>query len=340
MNDIKVSVIIPIYNGEKFLDKTLLCLCKQTLKEIEFILVNDASTDKSFDIMTKFKAEFPDKFVLLNNETNKGPGGARNFGLSVARGEYIGFVDSDDIVKPKMFELLYNKAKEKNSDVVMCAYFNEKTDKVIFIDTHKFENGLTLDARANLIIYNGFVWCCIFKKEFLNTLNMFFREKIHIYEDIDFLLEVHSKAETVDFVNKALYRYKNTEGSLSKPSDKNQTATESERMMDELFKSILDRCRDSKHFEEIREAIEYKILEKSVSHLLFIIKNGKLSYKIISRLNKLLKKYIEDYSQNPYKNNYTKYLGVKTIKGEIIKAYDMDSRKFYDNIIKLEIVVK
>jgi len=339
MNDIKVSVIIPIYNGEKFLDKTLLCLCKQTLKEIEFILVNDASTDKSFDIMTKFKAEFPDKFVLLNNETNKGPGGARNLGLSVARGEYIGFVDSDDTVKPKMFELLYNKAKEKNSDVVMCAYFDEKADKVKFIDTNKLKDGLTVEARITLIMYTGFICCCIFKKEFLFSLNMFFREKVYLYEDIDFILEVHSKAKTVDFVNKALYRYNNTEGSLTKFSGKNWKTSKLECVIDELFKSVLDRCGSSIYFDEIKEAIEYNLLKAGEILLFIIIKNGEFSYKSVSRLNKLLKRYIEDYSQNQYIYTYTKY-GGKNTKAEIIKAYDMDSRKFYDNIKKLEIAVK
>ena len=184
MDNIKVSVIVPVYNAAEYLERNLIFLCKQTLPEIEFILINDASTDDSLKILTAFKIAFPDKFVLLNNEVNRGPGGARNFGLEYARGEYIGFVDCDDVVNPEMFEMMYAKAVKDNCDMVMCAYRVEELKTDVLIDTQKFKRGLTKESRSELILYTGFIWHSIFKREILQNLNMLFREK-YIYEDIN-----------------------------------------------------------------------------------------------------------------------------------------------------------
>ena len=114
---IKVSVIVPVFNTEKYLEKCLNSLINQTLQDIEIICINDGSTDKSADIIKKF-ANKDSRFKLINHEPNK-QGAARNTGMKIAKGEYIGFVDSDDWVDLEYYEKLYNAAKRHNFDIAL-----------------------------------------------------------------------------------------------------------------------------------------------------------------------------------------------------------------------------
>ena len=115
--NLKVSIIVPVYNSERYLRDCLESLLNQTLTELEIILVDDASTDKSFEIMAEYKSQYP-KIKIFKSEQNKGQGASRNIGMSLVTGEYIGFLDSDDYVAPTMYENLYNSAKENNADIV------------------------------------------------------------------------------------------------------------------------------------------------------------------------------------------------------------------------------
>ena len=112
----KFSVILPVYNVEKYLRECLESLVNQTLKDIEFICVNDGSTDSSLDILNEY-AKKDSRFVIINQH-NQGQGVARNNALAVAKGEYVAFVDPDDWVETNMFEELYLKFKETNVDVI------------------------------------------------------------------------------------------------------------------------------------------------------------------------------------------------------------------------------
>ncbi len=116
----KVSVIVPIYNVEKYLRKSLDSLANQTINDYEVILVNDGSTDNSQSIID----EYVEKYSVFKGfkKENGGMSSARNFGLKYAKGEYIAFVDSDDFVELNFLEKLYDKAKKDKSDVVICDY--------------------------------------------------------------------------------------------------------------------------------------------------------------------------------------------------------------------------
>lgn len=115
----KVSVIVPVYNSEKYLRDCLDSLVNQTLKDIEIIVVDDASTDKSMEIIMEYKNKYPSMIKVFQNEQNKGQGASRNVGISLATGEYIGFLDSDDYVAPTMFEEMYIATKKyANPDIV------------------------------------------------------------------------------------------------------------------------------------------------------------------------------------------------------------------------------
>ena len=108
----KVSVIVPVYNAQNFLEKCIESLTQQTLKEMELIFVNDGSTDQSLQILEKYQKRFPKKVMVYSKE-NGGQASARNLGIAKSRGEYIGFIDADDYVDTHMYEAMYKKAKKK-----------------------------------------------------------------------------------------------------------------------------------------------------------------------------------------------------------------------------------
>ena len=107
----KISIIVPAYNAHNTLARCLETLVHQTLQDIEIIVVNDASTDDTWEIMQEYESKYPDLITIVNCEKNSKAGGARNIGFDMATGEYIGMVDSDDYVATTMYEQLYEKAK-------------------------------------------------------------------------------------------------------------------------------------------------------------------------------------------------------------------------------------
>ena len=116
----KVSIIVPIYNSEKYMEKCIDSILNQTLNDIEIILVNDGSTDSSLEIAERYKQR--DKRVIIINQINSGPSIARNNGIKIATGKYIGFVDSDDYIEKTMYEKLFEVADNNKVNVAMCNY--------------------------------------------------------------------------------------------------------------------------------------------------------------------------------------------------------------------------
>lgn len=323
MENIKVSIITPVYNAGKYLEKNLLFLTKQTLKEIEFILINDASTDNSLDIMTAFHIAFPNKFIVINSEKNQGPGGARNLGIQYARGEYIGFVDCDDYTNPQMFELMYNKAKEKNSDLVMCAYRHKGLENDVFIDTDKFKNGLTTEARAYLLSYVGFLWHSIFKKDVLKQMSSLFRQKC-IYEDVDFLSEVYMRIKSIDFVAKSLYMYVDNSVSIS---HKKRNLEENMETIIECIKAIYLRCKDFENFNQVKTGIDYAILKISQTILEAFIAYNQVTPENIEKLNHILREYTTDYMQNPF-------IDTNITQINLLHLYNTNDKIFFKNVVE------
>ncbi len=137
MSSLKVSVIVPVYNTEKYLKECLDSLVGQTLEDIQIVIVDDGSTDSSPDIIADYKARYPKKITAIRQE-NGGQGKARNVAFGYCEGEYIGFLDSDDYAKPEMFERMYSKAKETDADCVACGYtsFTEENGQIIILEPY------------------------------------------------------------------------------------------------------------------------------------------------------------------------------------------------------------
>lgn len=204
----KVSVIVPVYNVEEYLERCLETLVNQTLEEIEIIVVNDGSRDCSQQIIDQFENKYPDKIVSLSKK-NGGLSDARNFGLPYARGEYIGFIDSDDYVDLNMYELLYRKATQTNADIVECnlhhTYKNyEDTEKIV-----------QYSDKEELIAFGCSVaWNKIYKREWLLKTGVVFPKGIN-HEDIDFFCLLVPYANKIEYIDDACVHYVQREGSIN-----------------------------------------------------------------------------------------------------------------------------
>ena len=188
MSDVLVSVIIPVFNGEKYLEECIKSLINQTLKNCEFIFINDGSTDSSKEIIEKYK--LLDSRIKLINQENQGVSVARNNGLEQAQGEFIGFVDADDYIESEMYERLYFKLKETDSDFIMCNFNttvdgHSKTSKYPYQDGNIMSKEYIIENILYKMISNGSlyaIWNKLYKKELINKYNIrFILEMIYIY---------------------------------------------------------------------------------------------------------------------------------------------------------------
>ena len=230
MNKAKISIIIPVYNVEKYLETCLESVTNQTMSELEIICVNDGSTDRSPEILEEFAKK--DGRIKIITKENGGIASARNKALDHVTGDYIGFVDSDDWIEPHMYETMYKNAEKHESDMVMCSahrfdeinqellydmpyftleFFNESFDDVVF--NHQ--------ATGNFLFkINVTAWNKIYKTRFLKENNIRFYEGLD-FEDNAFFYESYLKANKVSLVRDHLYFYRiNRRGSFINTGNK------------------------------------------------------------------------------------------------------------------------
>lgn len=248
-----VSVIVPVYNAEKTLAACLGNLVHQTLPEIELILVNDASTDNSLHILLECEQAFPDKVTIVNLEHNSGPGGARNAGLSLASGKYIGFTDSDDIPDIHMYETLSQLAISGGYDMVDGAYYNEDTETMILQTGDNCKGLLDAGKRSELIAGGGYLWSRIFRKDLFDGLH--FRENT-ILEDMEILMLLFMRTKRLGTSRELAYKYSSTSASASKLSD----PARYHRAITDAIGAISRSLLPLEDYAGIQKAVEYSIL--------------------------------------------------------------------------------
>lgn len=207
---IKVSIIIPVYNVEKYLQKCLESLVNQTLKEIEIICINDGSTDKSEEILKIF-AQKDDRIIVVNKE-NEGQSVARNVGIKLAKGEFLGFVDSDDWVDLDFFEKLYLSAKENNCQIA-CAGFKRcgkfgKSIRKKYKETKVYSN-ISDKIKADKLPDHNYIWNKIYLRE---CWDFPFPEG-RFFEDMAILIQVLHKYGDMVTVPNVYYNYRKNTGS-------------------------------------------------------------------------------------------------------------------------------
>lgn len=203
----KVSVIVPVYNVEKYLKRCLDSLINQTLSDIDIICINDGSKDSSLQILEQYAQK--DSRIVIYNQENSGLSVARNTGLEHASGEYIGFVDSDDWVDLDFYEKLYNSAKNNNADIAVADFIREHPNKKPKRLKLKEENIYTTPEDKFMICKvhrEGCVWNKIYRTEFIHSINLKFVPKMY-YEDRDFTIRSLYFSKKLVTTPNTYYRY-------------------------------------------------------------------------------------------------------------------------------------
>lgn len=294
----KISIIIPVYNGEKYIEKCLNSIKNQTFKDYEVLIINDGSKDNTKNLIEKY---LNDKRFKLFNRTNHGIGASRNFGVNESSGEYICFIDSDDYVDKEYLEKLYNKISKYNLDIVICNYIelNEELNIEKKVKIKSFDN-TTIDKNPELLLnINKSPWNKIYRKSILK--NVKFPTDLK-YEDTEFLCKTlyNSKIGHVDEYLNYYVIHTNSE-----------TTTMDKRVFDIL--NIVDNIR--KFYKNSNECIKEYIDKMSLQILTtYTIQQKYQKDKSLAKefIDKAFN-YIETNIPNYKKNSYFKERGLKGI---------------------------
>jgi len=240
----KISVIVPVYNVEIYLARCLDSLLNQTLKEIEIIVVNDGSTDNSGEILKLYEKKYPNRIKVLNKE-NGGLSDARNYGIPYATGEYIAFIDSDDYIEPEMYEKMYQKAKDENSDMVECDFLWEYPNKTV-VDTGKiYSNKREMFAYARVVAWNK-----IIKRSILEETKIQFPKGLR-YEDVEFFYKILPFYNKVSFVKNPYVHYIQRDNSIS------NSQNERTKEIFDVLDNVITYYKEKRLFDQYKTELEY-----------------------------------------------------------------------------------
>lgn len=296
----KLSIVVPAYNAIAYIDKCIHSLIAQSLQDIEIILVNDASTDDTLKLMRTYEAKHPDKIKIIDSPVNQRQGGARNLGIAAAKGEYIGFVDSDDWIEPEMFDLLYAKATAEQSDLAYCYRQQVLPDGSIEGDgaTYFLPTGeVTEDKRREMLVRHiTFVQRYIYKRELLTENNITYPTHLW-YEDmaIDPLILMY--VQKISAVKKPLYNYHIHPGSTITKKDNGKYR---DRM--KVSGIIVEELKKRNFYEQYKAEIDYLYFRKGyiLSTLNYLINNNKPDRAVIRSIRQQMLELDEQYSKNAY----------------------------------------
>ncbi|MCL2204079.1 MAG: glycosyltransferase [Defluviitaleaceae bacterium] len=262
-----VSVVVPVYNGREHLAQTLDSIANQTLRDIEIICVDDGSTDDSLEILHGV-ARRDDRFRIISQK-NKNAGAARNVGLGVARGEYLSFLDADDLFEPYMLRRMYDEAKEFDADIVVCDSDVFDTETRLLMDAPlslKTENVSTARAFSamdypNVIFAFGFCvcWNKLFRHSFIKKMRIQFQE-IKTHNDTFFCLASLATAQKIKIVTEKLVHYRRNITTQLSSRKAHKTGKLNILLAVEAVWEYIHRL---EHYEKIRAAFASFALEQS-----------------------------------------------------------------------------
>lgn len=285
----KISIIIPVYNVSKYLPRCVESVLNQTYNNLEIILVNDGSTDKSGQLCNSYSRN--DERIKVIHKKNGGPSDARNEGLRIASGKYIGFVDSDDYIEPDMYETLLMALYTYDADIADCRFFYIKDGEVI---NQKYYSGVVgrftpISALEGLIISKPFshnVWNKIYKKKLIKDIE--FPLNVHCGEDIIFTFKAFARAKKIVHIDIPKYYHVYRNDSIMRLSNYNER-------IDDLyqFEERIDYI--SKHFSSLADLAQKNLIEILISRF----KN--LRNKHIKKYN-ILHSFIKNYIKSNYRS--------------------------------------
>ena len=291
MNKKDISIIVPIYNAEKYLNKCIDSIINQSKKELEIILINDGSTDNSETIIKKYN----DKRIKYFKNKNQGIGKTRNFGIEKATGKYIMFLDSDDFLELNACEKMFEKAEKDKLDIVICDYYryfdNGKKEKV---KLPNFKNS-SLKDNPNIICEHLSPWAKIYKTDLLKNNNIKFVENLK-YEDAPFVIETLDCAKKIGKINLPLNYYVIHE--------KSETTVRDEKVFDII--KIVDKIRKyAKNKSYLKQKIDKLTVRILTNYTIQqrMQEDKMVGMTFIDEAFAYLKKEVPDYKNNKYYEN-------------------------------------
>lgn len=240
----KVSVIIPIYNVEKYLEKCINSLLSQTLEDIQIILVNDGSKDNSGNIAKEYEKNNKDRVIYVEKE-NGGLSDARNYGLKYATGDFIAFLDSDDYIEKNAYEEMYNKAIEENADYVECDFIWEFPNKIRVDKQYPYKNKKEMLSFVRVVAWNKLI-----KRQLITDNNLEFPKGLR-YEDIEFTYKLIPFINKFAYVDKPFIHYVQRKGSIA--NVQNERTAEIFTVLD----NVIEFYKKNNIYEKYRDELEY-----------------------------------------------------------------------------------
>lgn len=238
----KISIIIPVYNVEQYIEKCLHSLFSQTLNDLEYIFVNDCTPDRSIDILQRVLLKYPNRksqVILINRTQNGGQVAARTDGMKVATGEFMIHCDPDDWIEPDMYEIMYKTAKDNCADVVICdaiSHFPDHDEQMIWDDLCDADDWL----KHRMDIWWG-LWNRLVRTSIIKDNNIYPFPDINLTEDMNIMMRVYYYAKKFANVHRCLYHYNrmNEYSALknAKSLEKYMQRLNSAKGIDEFFKA-------------------------------------------------------------------------------------------------------
>lgn len=324
MNRPLISIIIPVYNAERYIRRCIESVLSQTYKEIQVILINDGSTDNTLPILEEYSRS--DSRIQLINKDNSGVSKTRNIGIDISDGEYIGFVDADDYLEPEMYEKLYNAIKKTAADVACCGYYQD-------FDTYKYEisvdDSLLADNKTyyelcgtNNILGQYFRqdirsgigdgnWNKLFRKDIISGIRY---DNTLYCEDVDFQIKVFEKCKKVVCIKEMLYHYVDNSFSATK-KEFNDSKAGALNVVDDVLNRVLSTYPDIKTQAYAFHLTWYiSVLQDLMDN--HNSKASKYYYKIIRNKIRQNSKF---YFQNKYSKRLDQFYLVACVMG-IVRA--------------------
>ena len=312
----KVSIIVPIYNVEKYLPKCLDSLVNQTLDDIEIILVNDGSTDNSGIIAKQYYENHKNKIKYLEKE-NGGLSDARNFGIPYATGEYIAFLDSDDYIEIDSYKQMYEKAKEEDADYIECDFIWEYPNKQIIDKRLSYNNKQEMLTNVRVVAWNKLI-----KREIIIKNNLKFPKGLR-YEDIEFTYKLIPLLNKVSYIDNPFIHYVQRNNSIA--NVQNEKTADIFAILENVEKYYIEK----NLYNEYKDQLEYNyaryLLCSSLKRICKVENKEKRKDLINKTWNELNTKY-----PNWHKNKILKT--VNSGKNLYIKSVNKFSYKIYTKI--------
>lgn len=301
--EMKLSIIVPVYNmaSDHKLEYCLDSLVNQTVEDYEIIAVDDCSTDNSMEILKEYERRFPEKFRAVHSEVNRHQGGAKNIGLRMAKGEWIGFIDSDDWIRPDMYERLIERAKSTGADLAGCDYCLTDVHSMevgqIVHNNKKSQSGiLNKEKRASLILDGGSLVVKIFRRSMIMEKELWFPEDI-FYEDNALGNSYLVLAKHFEYIEEPMYYYYQHDTSTVHTISPKRCE---DRM--EAGRLMLAEAKRHGYFEELRPELEYSFTLLFYINTLFTYMAGvgKTKYGFVKAMGKEMKETFPEFEKNSY----------------------------------------